>query len=291
VHIYNIHENRRERFVLRTVEIKVEGLPSAFKGFRIAQLTDLHYGPATSAKHLEAAVKLTNSLGPDLIVLTGDYIQNSRLGIRHRLATDVNPKLFGLMNQRRAVRQLANDLGTILEPLEAPKGIVGVFGNHDYIEGIGSIRKRLPQRINWLVNSAQQMRSQEGSLLIAGVDDTRRGTPNLEHTVQSAIAELRGCPEPFFKILLSHNPDVVLERSRHLLTEFDLILCGHTHGGQIRLPMLGAPITRTKQRHHTSLLSDFHDSKIYVNHGVGYGGITVRLFCPPEITIFEFQEL
>lgn len=269
--------------------MKVPNLPREFHGFRIAQLTDLHFGPATSAAHIREAVDLTNSQSPHLITLTGDYIQNTRFGIDHRLATQVDPKRFGWMAYRREVRELATELSRLLDPLEAPHGIVGVFGNHDYLEGLGSIRRKLPRRIRWIVNSAELVRREGTALLVAGVDDFRRGKPDLVQTAESAAQLLKDRRPPVYRLLLSHNPDIATDPNEQLLTQFDLVLCGHTHGGQVRLPLLGAPITRTRQKLHTSLLSTRGTTQFYVNHGAGYGGLRLRLFCPPEVAVVVLE--
>ena len=208
------------------------------------------------------------------------------------------------MNYRRTVRTLAEELGELLSELAPADGTFGVFGNHDYNEGIGSIIRKLPKNIRWLTNSFALIQKSEQALLLVGIDDYNRGKPNLSSAFgfpAETKSERRVCepalgqaswqrqePAPFFKLLLSHNPDVTISKDRALLRHADLLLCGHTHGGQLCLPYWGPVITRTKQKNYLSGLHEHSAAPaVYVNRGVGYGMIGYRLLCPPEILVIE----
>ena len=125
----------------------------------------------------------------------------------------------------------------------------------------------------------------DGSLFIAGVDDWRRGKPALGPAAEAAAAS-----KAFFRILITHNPDIVLHQDADELRHFQLMTVGHTHGGQICLPFWGPIVTRTKQSLHTDGLSLHGKLAVYTSAGVGYGGIGVRILCPPEITLFELVD-
>ncbi len=254
--------------------------------YLIAQLSDLHFGPCTSLRHIQEAFELVKEAAPDLILLTGDYLQYSNTGLHHILATKVSPKLFRWSEYRRVTSKLAKTLGEQLTNLTPHDGMIGVFGNHDYHEGIGSIRRQFPQDIRWLINESTLVQRGGARILISGIDDMREGQPDLVSTHSQAFAASNAdC-----KILLSHSPDVSIVEEEQLLEDYDLILSGHTHGGQLCLPG-GIPIvTRSEQRTHFSGIGMHRSTPLYVNRGLGYGGLPLRTFCPPEITLIRLRQ-
>lgn len=304
---YTVAEKKIGRFQHVTVEFSIPDLPGEFDGYHMLQLTDFHFGPATPAPHLRRAIKLTNDLKPDLILMTGDYVHNDPIGHRHFLATAFSPKLFDWVGYRRSVRQLCEKLADELRPLSPPDGIIGVFGNHDHLEGLHTVRRQLSPVITFLLNETAVIRRGNSRLVIVGVDDYKRGKLDLERALSTmhprelaesseASAAIGGSSnkpaaesDAAFKLLLSHNPDITLHRHEKEISRFDLMLCGHTHGGQIRLPFFGALTTRTKQKDHTRGISEFRGVPVYVSSGVGYGLIQLRLNCPPEITSIRLR--
>jgi predicted MPP superfamily phosphohydrolase len=272
------------RFEVSTLELCIPGLAAEFDGYSIVQLSDFHYGACTPGSVIKEALALTNSLEPDLVVLTGDYVQHSATGLLHILGTKINPRLFRWSDYRRAVRNLVRELAQLLEVIDPPDGIVGVFGNHDYNEGLGTIKRQLPKRIQWLVNQSTEISKGENSILLSGIDDYRYGNPKVASTIKSIPDN-----QHQFKLLLSHNPDSFLLRDAADLEYYDLTICGHTHGGQLCLPGRIPLITRTNQREHYSGISRFRDKLVYVNRGLGCGGLPFRLFCPPEIVSLKLK--
>ncbi|MFN8389742.1 MAG: metallophosphoesterase [Bdellovibrionota bacterium] len=302
---FELRQERRGRFALNVLTVSFDELPVAFHGYRMVQLTDFHFGPATAITHLRSAFHIVKELKPHALLYTGDFVQLTRFGFKHILGTRVSPKVFHWTRYRREVRGLAEELGRALSDLTAPDGVYAVFGNHDYHEGIGSIVRKLPQEISWLTNSRRFIEKGGSTLLIAGVDDFKRGKPDLAEaaglpsaqrkrvspmTSSTSLLPQSGA-DPFFRLLLSHNPDITLSGEREHLKHFDLTVCGHTHGGQICLPFWGPLITRTKQKQFFSGLSvPAEPPAIYVNHGVGYGAVGVRILCPPEILLIELKQ-
>lgn len=286
----NIAVEKKKPFEITHLNLQVENLPQSFENYKIVQLTDLHFGICTPASVLEQAFAIVRDIKPSLICLTGDYIQVSATGLLHVLATRVSPKLFRWKQYRRDVRKLAQLLSPMLQTLEPEDGIVGVFGNHDYHEGLGTIKRQFPQNIRWLVNQTIELKKDSDSIFISGIDDHKYGKPDIEKTI-SKVENTSN-----FKLLLAHNPDVFLSEQADMLSQYHLTICGHTHGGQICLPNKKPIITRTEQKDHCIGLSYFKDSSsresaVYVNRGVGRGGIPLRLFCPPEILVITLQSL
>lgn len=301
---FAIKSSKDQLFRLSNVAVYVPELPEAFENYRIVQLSDFHYGPTTPAGHLRSAISITRALKPDLLLFTGDYITAGATGYRNIFARQLHPKVVRWTTYRRTVRRLAQQFNELISPLAPPDGIVGVFGNHDHLEGIGTIIRQLGDKIHWLNNQSLVVRRHDVGLQIIGIDDLHRGKPNLEHALEadSIIGQSAGehdldtsldyakSLKPFLKILLSHNPDIVIHptQKRHL-ESIHLILSGHTHGGQIRLPLLGPIVTHTQQRQHVRGLSRADGRPIYVSSGIGYGLIQLRLFCPPEIVVFNLK--
>ncbi len=303
---HTLSKKRINRFSLITLEFSVPELPQELDGYSMVQLTDFHFGPATPLAHLRRAIAVTNDLKPDLVLLTGDYVHNDPIGHRHFLATAFSPKLFDWVGYRRRVRMLCEELLTEIEKLKPADGVIGVFGNHDHLEGLHTIRRQLSPAVTFLLNETLLIRRGDSVISIVGVDDYKRGKLDLEKAVDTlyaqalrndaastAVVDAPDRPPPpvkaAFKILLSHNPDITLHRHKNEITRFDLMLCGHTHGGQIRLPFIGPLTTRTTQKDHTRGFSQFKGVPVFVSSGVGYGLIQLRLNCPPEITLIRLR--
>lgn len=271
-------------FEITFLTIKSPEIPKEFNNYRLVQLTDLHYGACTKASKINKAINVVNDLKPDIVLLTGDYVQFSATGIRHILATKVSPKIFKWTQYRREVRRLCTELKELLAPINAPDGIAAIFGNHDYNEGLGTITRQLSHEIKWLVNSEIEISKNSHKLLISGLDDYKYGLPDIRSVCSSAKTS-----NAFLKVLLAHNPDFFAHAFADSLKEFDLTLCGHTHGGQICLPGRKPIISRTKQRDFISGPGKFHNSHVYVSRGIGCGGLPFRIFCPPEIVLVQLQ--
>lgn len=268
------------RFELGTLTLRSPKIPEEFSGYRIVHLTDLHYGGATRRVLVEEALSIAAHLSPDLLIVTGDFVVAGISGAWHRLATLVDPKLFKWNRYRRRVRQLTRELSSLLADFPAPDGILAVPGNHDYHEGFSTIRRYFPESLKFLINDHHSIYRDRQSFSVSGVDDVKYGKVELS-------GACNGSRESGFRILLSHNPDVVLNKQAEKINNFDLMLCGHTHGGQIRLPVYGPLRTATKQKQHVRGLSFFDSTAVYVNSGIGHIGLPLRLNCPPEILCID----
>lgn len=236
-------------------QIKLPGLPSAFDGITIAFLVDFHCSNLTPPEFLRTVVRATNRLKPDLILLGGDYITEGK--------------------------EYINIVAQVLSGLNAPLGIYSVLGNHDYWVDPDAIRAALRAvGVVDVTNSGRRITYRESSIRIAGVGD-------LWEDCQDLNAALDGVGQNEVVILLSHNPDyaVGLEDRR-----IKLVLSGHTHGGQIWLPGLGALITNS--RYGTRLvrgLIPFEMFQLYVSQGIGCVIVPMRRNATPEITLLTLK--
>jgi predicted MPP superfamily phosphohydrolase len=232
-------------------EITVRGLRPGLDGFSLLLITDLHAGPFLSPRALKRALVRASSTTPDLVLLGGDYA-TTHLG-------ELEPHLEALAS------------------LEAPLGVFAVLGNHDhYTESAPRLREMIESTgARVLHNDAVPIERGGGRLLLAGIDDLHWGKPDLDE----ALSRARGLDPEAPIVLLSHNPDVFFEAAARGVS---LVLSGHTHGGQVRIP--GGPVLVRMSRYR---LDDgrfrFGGAELVVSRGLGVSGLPLRLGCPPEV--------
>jgi predicted MPP superfamily phosphohydrolase len=166
----------------------------------------------------------------------------------------------------------------ILRSVQARLGVVGVLGNHDVSEEVPAL-ERLGVRM--LINEALELRRGRESAWVIGLDDPHY------YGCDDLPAALRDVPSEGFKILLVHTPEIIKEAEAYGI---DLYLCGHTHGGQICLPLIGPIITHANcSRAYARGVWRYKTLQGYTNPGVGTSGVPVRFFCPPEIGLVELR--
>lgn len=238
-------------------EVPVAGLPSAFEGATVLLITDIHAGPFLAPEALERVFRRLMALRPDLILLGGD------------LTTDRVSEFDGC----------AGAFGC----LTAPLGLFGVLGNHDHYTGDPEGLRRSMERagIAVLHNRSVALERMGQVLLLAGIDDLNWGRPDLER----ALAGTRGKGRREPVILLSHNPDVFFQAAQEGVA---LVLAGHTHGGQIRLPGLPVLVRMSRfgldQGHY-----QMRPSQLVVSRGLGATGLPLRMACPPEVVALRLR--
>jgi uncharacterized protein len=240
--------------VTRT-KIHVRGLHPDLEGFRIALLTDLHAGEGTPLWLIRRAARLAMQERPHLVAVTGD------------LAADDAPSFAPVLDA--------------LSELDAPHGVWTVPGNHDYTVGIGRWRREVANQPNLrdLTNGAEVRRVGGARFCVAGVDDFSRGEPRLD--------ALPPPEERDFTLLLAHDPDQA-EQARRAYDAVDLIVSGHTHGGQVRLPFVGALRNPAEfEELYEEGLRRRPWTQVYTSRGVGTVHIPVRFLCRPEVAILE----
>lgn len=255
---------------LVNVRVKINALPLAFKGFKIALLSDFHSSLVVSRGHIEAAAQMAMNEKPDAIALAGDFISGH---------TKIRSRSVGKIRKRYIDRCVEG-----LSQLKAPYGIYAVLGNHDFWSGshaVEMITSELSRRIGvvWLRNKNVKL-EKDGELIdVLGVDDFWSRSCSLNKAYKS----LNGNS---VKILLSHNPDIN-QRIDKEKREVDLVLSGHTHGGQMPLPFRnGEAIVPSiyGQKYREGRVED-GKRVTYVTRGVGHLLVPVRFNSPPEVTM------
>lgn len=238
--------------VIDRVPISINNLHPALEGFTVLQITDLHLYPLTQPALIEKTVIMANELKPDLVVLTGDYVWQDLEAI--------------------------HELAPILSGLNARYGVFSTLGNHDYWLDADVITAAMESAgLPVLINQGHSIQHGNGSIYLAGLDDGWSGNPDLNATLDGAASN-----EPI--VLLCHEPDLADQYA--LDGRIDLQLSGHSHGGQIRLPGIGALILPYLGRKYDLGLYKVNDMQLYTNRGLGVISEPVRFNCPPEISQF-----
>jgi uncharacterized protein len=243
--------------------ITLSRLPDAFAGMKIVQISDFHFEEYTEAAFLNAVVRRVNALHPDLVVLTGDFVSSKPLP------------------QRFAVK-LGYHCADLLGQLQAPLRFA-IMGNHDALVGARAVTDALSMHgIPVLANRSVPLERDGGRIWLAGIEDALQQRPNLAAALPAGRNPQR---EPV--ILLAHEPDFADYVVGH---QVDLVLSGHTHGGQILIPFLPPlmlPDLGTRYVHGLFRLRD--GMQLYVNRGIGAVNLPFRFRCPPEITVITLQ--
>ena len=234
------------------VEVEFPDLPSAFDGYRIAHLSDLHVSAAARADRTAGVVRIVNALAPDLVAITGDFVD----GTAERRTADMSP----------------------LADLRAADGVVGCTGNHEYYSGWGVWRGVLAgMGVRVLENERLLLRRGADTLAILGENDPASFDSDI-HVAAGMV------PYGAFRILLAHRPTRLAE---HAAYGVRLQLSGHTHGGAaIGLDRL---VARANEGHVRGLYRE-HGLTLYVNSGTGqWAGFPTRLGVVPEITLITLR--
>ena len=246
------------------VEMVLPRLPAAFDGFRIAQLSDFHYDEVFSVVPIRAAVEMVNRLNPDLVVLTGDFVTGSYRKPRRRNR-----------NSARPIEPCAN----VLSGLRSHLGSLAVLGNHDLATDPGFVTGALQSHDIPVLRNRSRAFEQDGARLWVCGLDSLDGSPDL------GVA-MRGIPSQEAVIVLVHEPDYADTVSQYAV---DLQLSGHSHGGQIWLPGIGAPWLPEFARRYPRGQYRVGPLQLYTNIGLGTIRIPVRLNCPPEVTLLTLR--
>lgn len=247
--------NEAETLSIEQVAIDLKRLPKTLDGFRIVHLSDIHHSPFTDLAHISRAVEMSNQLKPDMFVLTGDFVSH----------------------EPEYIAPAAEVLGR----LESEFGTFACLGNHDHWTDAALVTSSLRDNgIRVLINEGFRFTARGASVWLCGVDDYMVGKTDLR-------AALRGSFPDEMKLLLAHNPKILNRAAR---ASVDLILSGHTHGGQIKLRDDEKRIL-PRRRKFASGLYRRKDAQIYITRGIGTVVVPMRYGCPPEISVIELRAI
>jgi uncharacterized protein len=240
---------------VKRIEIELARLPVELDGFDLVQLSDIHFESYTTPEYLEEIVRKVNGLGARLVVITGDFVTR-----------------FG---EDKSQARPAGPCGQILKKLQSPLGVHCVLGNHDAWSDpdfiVGALREA---GMSVLVNQSAAIEHNGKRFWLLGAGCYSHGDTKLWECV-------RGVPKEEPRILLVHEPDFADSIGNYVV---DLQLSGHSHGGQIRLPGVGALYLPPLARKYPMGYYKLATHPLYTNVGVGSIGVPLRLGCPPEIT-------
>jgi hypothetical protein len=257
--LYGVHVERH-RLRLREVEVEIAGLPAAFDGYRIVQLSDFHIGGrGWSPEIMRRAAELAAAQYGDLIALTGDFMETTS-GIGHWI------DIFGA--------------------LRAPDGVLAVLGNHDYQDHavrVGPLLAALSESgVRVLRNEAYRVRRDGQDLWLVGVDDPYSGHDYLPRAAA-------GVPPRAKPIMLVHYPDFTWRLAPE---RWALALCGHAHGSQVRLPLVGWYLRRhIAQTRFSHGMYRINHIPVFVTTGVGTSGRPIRLRARPEVVLIRLRSV
>jgi predicted MPP superfamily phosphohydrolase len=240
------------RPLLESISVPIDPTAPRRSLLRIGFVTDTHIGPAISATDVERAIRPLLDQAPDVFLLGGDFVCESP----------------------RFVPEAASVLGECASA--APSGAYAVLGNHDYSNDAGRLINAFEQRgIRVLRNEAVQLAFGSDPVWISGIDDAMLGRPDLD-------AAFRNVPDFCPVISLWHEPDWAERAGEHGAF---LQLSGHSHGGQIRLPVLGNIAAPYGGRRFVSGMTELDSVRVYTSRGVGVYRPPIRFHCPPEVTL------
>lgn len=246
---------RRRWVLLRKIELEMPGLPPEFDGYRVAQLSDLHIGGLTPRKWGEAWARLSNDAAPDLVVVTGDLVSS---GV-----------------------EFHGDIAAVIGALRAEDGVFVTMGNHDYFgDGEPLIGLLRAQGATVLRNEGTTVKRGDASLFVAGIDDTWTRRADVGRALSGRLPGA-------FTLVLAHDPSLFLDAVRE---GANLVLSGHTHGGQVALPFFPRLLSLARLTHRFYLgLYREGNAALYVHPGLGTTGPPIRIGVAPEVAILTLR--
>jgi predicted MPP superfamily phosphohydrolase len=254
------------RIEISKLILKLPRLGPAFRGIRLVQISDFHLGQWIDKERLDRIFSLALEQKPDYFLLTGDYLEYRPYGARNEWAT-YEENLDVIKNS--------------FSQLSAYCPTIAILGNHDHKIYAGWLEESLSAAgVKVLRNSAMTIRRGNSVLHIAGLDDVSQKMDRL-NILMSSLADNA------VTILLAHEPDfadVAAATGR-----FDLQLSGHSHGGQIVLPLIGPPMLPEFGKKYSSGLYHINGMLLYTNRGIGVTTVNARFNCRPEISVFTLE--
>ncbi|MFL5734540.1 MAG: metallophosphoesterase [Chloroflexia bacterium] len=247
-----------DRIEVSRIRLRLPRLSPRFNGYRLVQISDIHAGEWLPTRRLQRVVDMVNDERPDLVAVTGDFVTYTHKGAH-------------------------NATVPALKRLCAKDGVAAVMGNHDFWGYPGPVQVRHIIRDSGMIdlnNRVHTLRRDGEMLHICGVNTAKLRRDRLDWV----LARL---PEEGAAILLAHEPDVADKTAA--TGRFDLQISGHSHGGQIVLPVLGPPRLPPLGRKYPTGLYKVGDMALYTNRGLGMVGLPMRFLARPEISVFTLE--
>ena len=239
--------------------IKTTYLDESFDGFKIVHFSDLHYGSTVDINDVKKLVKTINSKSPHLVVFTGDLVEK------------------GIKISENEAKKLKDEFSKLNPEIE----ILTVKGNHDYEH---DYYNNIVDYLGWkfLDNTYEYVYyKSDKPIVIVGLDDLTKGVPDYEN----AFSYLNEVGDDHYTIVLAHEPDQILDIKNY---NFNLFLAGHSHLGQIRLPLIGAIYTPKGSKKYYDEHYKVNNADMYINGGIGTSVIESRLLNKPSINLYRF---
>jgi predicted MPP superfamily phosphohydrolase len=242
---------------IKAVTLTLPRLAPEFDGYRVVQIGDFHLDDWTRPERLNGVVEKVNEQRPDLIAITGDFASYS-------------------------ARELDTQrLVEALRLLSARDGCVAILGNHDYLTDVKLVRRCIRESgVGELINDVHTLKRGDAALHVAGIDDVMEGKSRLDLVLEKL-------PESGAAILLAHEPDFADVSAA--TGRFDLQLSGHSHGGQIGVPLLRRLVLPPFSQRYIRGLHEVGGMILYTNRGLGFVHLRLRFLCRPEITAFTLR--
>ncbi|MGC2617875.1 MAG: metallophosphoesterase [Acidobacteriaceae bacterium] len=251
-------EISRHEISVEEPTIHLARLPDAFRGMRIVQISDIHFDEYTEPFFVREVVRHVNALRPDMVVLTGDFISFGPMP--HAFARKKAPECAAILSGIACLQRYAS------------------LGNHDCIVGARYVTGPLEDHgIRMLHNKAVPLERDGQRLWLAGLGSACCADSHPETALPRAV---QSGGEPV--VVLAHEPDVLPEIAKY---NVDLMLSGHTHGGQVRIPFLPPLALPVYGKNYVEGIFRHGPTQLYVNRGIGAVGLPFRFRCPPEITV------
>ncbi len=248
------------RLILRETTITLPAWPEEFEGLRIAVFSDLHAGsPHITLDKIRHVVEMTNAAHPDLILLPGDFVIQDVVG-----GTFIEPEVFTAE----------------LKKLKARKGVFATLGNHDWWYNAARIGQALEKAgIRVLENQTEKIELGGKAIWLAGFADLWEGNPKIEDTLKQVTDNAP-------VIAFTHNPDLFPA----IPSRVALTIAGHSHGGQVVLPLIGRPIVPSKFGQRYAFGHIVEEGKhLFVTSGIGTSIFPVRFGVPPEVSLLTIN--
>lgn len=251
---------------IREYKVINEKITDNFHGLKIIHISDIHYGTTIHKKELSNIVSKINDLHPDIVVLTGDLL-------------DENVE---------SPENYEKELIEILSKIETSIGKYSISGNHDYkFENFNNIIEQ-SGFINLDNNYDKIYKNGNNYILISGISTSLHGDKTIEEKLENTTSLLNSIPEEeknnIYKILLTHEPDIIDNISS---IKFDLVLAGHSHNGQVRLPFIGAIKKVELAEKYYDAHYTINNTELYISGGLGTSVIKFRFFNRPSINLYR----